>query len=469
MEDWAVAAEDTEYVCKAFQLPDVDETNHIVYVEPIVQEGNEAVVHHVLMYVCPEYIIDGSTFSESQADCDEFEEENMPSPDCRGARLQFAWAIGGTATYFPEQAGLPFGGDSGFKYAFFEVHYDNPEMRADIVDSSGLRFYYTPTLRENDIGVLWFGQQANANAIYLPPGLDTVNTGYCSAGCTEDFFPEDGVTLFGSVLHAHTVGASINFRHIRGGVEQEPVEINENYDFNFQQLTVLEEPRTLLPGDEFMVECGYDTTNRDEMTYGGEGSLQEMCIVFAFVYPAPEMYKCVNAPSDAARAAWAQELYDAGYFNLPNGTLDYITDNIDSSITSFGAIPSTWWEDEALGLTWEDQGEGQAMYDKLWTEEAYSERYQQCVINDYLAGVTEYDYFIGDYEAYEAEEDVCENSTIATTTTPSSTEDDGNSTMPTTTAEDDGNSSEEDGNSSDSVRLCLSLVSVVMLVLAAFM
>ena len=44
--------------------------------------------------------------------------------DCRGGRLQTAWAIGGNALSFPAKAGLPFGKDADFKFAFMEVHYD---------------------------------------------------------------------------------------------------------------------------------------------------------------------------------------------------------------------------------------------------------------------------------------------------------------------------------------------------------
>merc|ERR1719334_931231 len=75
MVDWAVSSDDTEYVCKAFKLPEVDSTQHIVKIEPIVQAGNEGTVHHVLMYVCPEFLVaNGSDFSNSQLECEEYEE-----------------------------------------------------------------------------------------------------------------------------------------------------------------------------------------------------------------------------------------------------------------------------------------------------------------------------------------------------------------------------------------------------------
>ena len=233
---------------------------------------------------------------------------------------------------------------------------------------------------------------------------------------------------------------------------------------SFQQLTILEEPRTLLPGDEFMVECGYDTTSRDTMTYGGAGSLQEMCITFAFVYPAPDMYKCVNRPSYAAQVAWAQELYDAGYLGMDNATLNYIM-STEESISQFGELPTTYWE--AVGVTWTDQGDGQAMYDKLWTDEQYAERTQQCVVNDYFSSSDAYDYYIGELEAYEAEEDVCDD-TIDPTSDPTSDPTIAPTIEPTSdpTTEDDPS---EDDNSSDAMRFCMDLVLISFLASATFM
>ena len=77
---------------------------------------------------------------------------------------------------------------------------------------------------------------------------------------------------FASILHAHNVGSALYLRHIRDGVELEPLDWNDNYDFDYQQITTFEEPRTFLPGDQFVMHCEYDTTGRDGMTLAGLGS-----------------------------------------------------------------------------------------------------------------------------------------------------------------------------------------------------
>ena len=36
-----------------------------------------------------------------------------------------------------------------------------------------------------------------------------------------------------------TIGAELALRHIRDGVELEPIDVNRNYDFNFQQFNFI--------------------------------------------------------------------------------------------------------------------------------------------------------------------------------------------------------------------------------------
>ena len=124
MTNWSVSSEDTTYICKLFELPIFEETQHVVMFEPIVEEGNEGTVHHVTFYSCPEDRVNGTVLDTHAGVCDEWHELNMPSEDCRDSRLEYAWAIGGKAQYYPKVAGLPMSGDSNFHYVFMVMHYD---------------------------------------------------------------------------------------------------------------------------------------------------------------------------------------------------------------------------------------------------------------------------------------------------------------------------------------------------------
>jgi len=48
-------------------------------------------------------------------------------------------------------------------------------------------------------------------------------------------------------------------RHIRNGKELDPLAYDNHYDFNYQEYRKLDKEVTILPGDELIMECEYDT------------------------------------------------------------------------------------------------------------------------------------------------------------------------------------------------------------------
>ena len=72
----------------------------MIRIDPLIQEGNIGTVHHMLLYVCPEHMLNMSHVGKGSA-CDKMS-ENMPGTYCRGGVVFFGWAIGGTEYYFPE-------------------------------------------------------------------------------------------------------------------------------------------------------------------------------------------------------------------------------------------------------------------------------------------------------------------------------------------------------------------------------
>ena len=122
MDKVAVPAEDTTYYCKLFEVPYFNDTQHIVKYETIVEEGNEAVVHHLIVYDCPEYIAE-QDHDVMEGDCNDYS-MNMPSLQCRQHTLLYAWAIGGNDIYLPKIGGMPLSGNSSTHYLLMEMHYD---------------------------------------------------------------------------------------------------------------------------------------------------------------------------------------------------------------------------------------------------------------------------------------------------------------------------------------------------------
>ncbi|XP_062515676.1 DBH-like monooxygenase protein 1 homolog [Corticium candelabrum] len=288
----SVPAEPTTYWCTPYKLPQLQNEAHIIRFEPVVQANHEELVHHILIYTCFDVI---APYLNISWDCD-----NPPDflPDlvqaCRGTAQIAAWAVGGAGISFPSQVGLPMSGQTGAQYVMMETHYNNEKIRADYVDSSGIRVYYTPTKRQYDGAVVEFGHTVSAN-LFLPPGKDDIITKtLCPADCTKAGLPATGVNVFGTMLHSHTVGKGIWIEHSRNGVQLPDIDSNYDYDFNFQDVVLLRNEVKILPGDDIQVFCDYDTSARKQVTIGGEGTLDEMCLAFLLVYPRPQLSVCLS-------------------------------------------------------------------------------------------------------------------------------------------------------------------------------
>ena len=80
-------------------------------------------------------------------------------------------------------------------------------------------------------------------------------------------FPQTGIKLVSVVLHSHLAGKKLRLRHIRNGQELPRVAEDDHYDFNYQQARVLSQEVSVLPGDELVTECVYQTPNRTEPTF----------------------------------------------------------------------------------------------------------------------------------------------------------------------------------------------------------
>ncbi|XP_047476487.1 DBH-like monooxygenase protein 1 [Penaeus chinensis] len=171
--------------------------------------------------------------------------------------------------------------------------FDRNTRISCIVDSSGLRLFLTEDLREFEAGVLILGHMVSPSHI-IPPGKEWRTVGHCDGRCVEQALPPEGVKVFRGLLHAHLLGTDITLRQIREGRELPVVFKDMNYDFNYQQGRILKEEMTILPGDSFITECGYDARHKQTPTFGGESTQEEMCIAFLTYYPRTDFTFCLS-------------------------------------------------------------------------------------------------------------------------------------------------------------------------------
>uniref|UniRef100_A0A8D2LCD1 Dopamine beta-hydroxylase n=1 Tax=Varanus komodoensis TaxID=61221 RepID=A0A8D2LCD1_VARKO len=282
--DVDIPSQETTYWCFIQELPDGFAKHHIVMYEPVVTEGNEALVHHMEVFQCaPQF----NTFPHYSGPCD-----SKMKPE----RLNFcrhvlaAWAMGAQAFYYPEDAGLAFGGPGSSKYLRLEVHYHNPLALKGHHDSSGIRLYYTASLRPYDAGIMELGL-VYTPVMAIPPGESHFYlTGYCTDKCTQMALPPDGIHIFASQLHTHLTGRRVETVLSREGKEQEIVNADAHYSPHFQVDTFVHQQ-----GDVLRTTCMYNTEDRTQATVGGFGIMEEMCVNYIHYYPRTQLELCKSA------------------------------------------------------------------------------------------------------------------------------------------------------------------------------
>eukprot|EP00429_Kryptoperidinium_foliaceum_P006414 CAMPEP_0176006552 /NCGR_PEP_ID=MMETSP0120_2-20121206/2780_1 /TAXON_ID=160619 /ORGANISM="Kryptoperidinium foliaceum, Strain CCMP 1326" /LENGTH=595 /DNA_ID=CAMNT_0017339293 /DNA_START=320 /DNA_END=2107 /DNA_ORIENTATION=- len=263
-----IAADETEYFRTCFSrddliaqgVPDTTDLLHIVGFEPLIQEGNDAYVHHFIIFA-------GST----SGSCED-----------RINNFVYVWAPGEEGLNFPDNLGEPMFGADGFQIFEIEVHYNNPQRTAGIIDSSGVRIYYTSQPREAEIGILATGDPASFLSGQPVGDGPSHHSFECPGECTSVALADQGgVTVLREYLHMHEAGAMIKNEQIRNGetIRMATVEYFEFYQNGSP--SPLQDAFRVQPGDAFKTSCYY---NGEGHIFGG-GSMEEMCVAYLYYYP----------------------------------------------------------------------------------------------------------------------------------------------------------------------------------------
>ena len=273
----------TNYYCKMFNLNeeinkatnlDKETTYHLIAYEPYLQQ-QEKNVHHMIIYSCDPKTV---KYNSEIFECTKM-------PDSCGSLVTIQ-GLGTGSVIYPKEAGQILG--TGLtKIVTLQMHYEHMQMPAKnevIYDSSGFDLYFTTKLRKYDIGISTFGPILDY--LKIPPKTEKfMIEDYCSSKCTTSSIDGDGIKVVAFVLHGHQLLKDIR-HHVydsKGNLKQSF--LYDDYDFNKQQIVVLQNPLDVVKGDSFKLQCTYNTKNVESVTIGGEASNQEMCYSFVFYYP----------------------------------------------------------------------------------------------------------------------------------------------------------------------------------------
>ncbi|XP_025932744.1 putative DBH-like monooxygenase protein 2 [Apteryx rowi] len=289
LDNFAVPVEETKYACTFIPLPMVKQKHHIYKFEPVITPHNITLVHHILVYACGNASV-------------------LPSgiDDCYGADPDFAlcsqvlvgWALGGESYQFPDEAALSIGTPLDPQYIRLEIHYSNFDLLPGLIDSSGIRIYYTPELRKYDVAVLQTGI-FTFPVHFIPPGAESYRSyGLCNTSQFDEMngMPVPELHVFAYLLHTHLSGRGVKAAQYRNGEQLGIICEDNKYDFTLQEIREMKEILTIKPGDEILVECTFQTLDRSGITFGGPSTMNEMCLTFLFYYPRNNISSCMGYP-----------------------------------------------------------------------------------------------------------------------------------------------------------------------------
>ena len=258
-----------------------------VYVDGMqVVPGNDAILHHVLIYV------DASANSASWP--------GGISQNCGGGagvpgvKLVGAWTPGSLPSEMPEGVGvlLPEGAR-----IVFNVHYHAAVTGPETDDATGLALRWQTTEPEYVARFELVGAPGSGSVTTSPFSIPAGASGHQEV--VDYVVPPIGpadVRVFSVLNHMHKVGVDMKTSLIRGGQDDCLVQTPQwdyNWQRNYEYDLPIDQAVQLQGGDVVRVRCTYDNTldnpavvdalqelGLDEpQTVGlGEGTLDEMCI-----------------------------------------------------------------------------------------------------------------------------------------------------------------------------------------------
>jgi hypothetical protein len=172
----------------AMSMP-ADTSLHGIGIEPIVDAQTDAFVHHFIVY--------GSEIPTS----------------CGGLEGAYGWAPGDLPIALPSKLGSLLGTDGYHSYRI-QIHYNNPSVTSGLLNSSGIKVFWTSQKREFDMGVLQLGDSVlHLSGEPIGNGL-TSHEFQCGTSCSGTFLPQP-ITVIREQLHMHISGHRMFNQQIR--------------------------------------------------------------------------------------------------------------------------------------------------------------------------------------------------------------------------------------------------------------
>ncbi|MFU8802675.1 MAG: hypothetical protein ACNA8W_02600 [Bradymonadaceae bacterium] len=237
----------------------------------VTHPGNDAVVHHVLLYSVPESTT--TRLAELEAADERPGYTCFGGPKINSARLISGWVPGMMPIEFEDRHGIKVAAGSRL---VMQIHY-NTVYDKEGTDRTLVDLHYVePGTTPIELAILPLAQ-----GNFLLPAGESEN----EVTATLDPIPMP-LTLHGIVPHMHLLGTSIDVQYVKDDDEICLVDVPK-WDFNWQGFYLYEEPLTLPAGYYPRLTCRYDNSPENQadgrqptnVTWG-DGTYDEMCLVY---------------------------------------------------------------------------------------------------------------------------------------------------------------------------------------------
>ena len=274
----SIPAQETTYRCYDVALP-TDQKYHVSASQALLDNLN--IVHHMILFSCSTPI--SSMNASAPYDC------LMPR-NCGTSSILAGWTFGrgDSVGCYPEDVpAAPALGKGTSAWAVLQVHWNNPLLLQGQTDSSGIRIYFTPHLRPNDMGTLFVGQRV----ISIPPEKESVTvTGSCRfSDCVSSLYNRKPIGIVTAQNHMHLLGRAGETVVYRSNDtrRQSPIVVARDHPFKYDDPVrhYVDPPLMVYPGDEIKVSCTYSSRGQQKVTRFGEGTQDEMCFGIVSYYP----------------------------------------------------------------------------------------------------------------------------------------------------------------------------------------
>jgi len=228
--------------------------------------GDDRVVHHAIVY---EPATDEDTLAAEDLDAAEaglgYTCFGAPRVDATPVAI---WAPGGSAVTLPQGTGLALAP----RKLVLQVHYNL--AAGAFPDRTVVRFKTEPT-----VGLPGLYQPiADPDTLMVLPGQENI----VSTQIIPVNPPVPSATVYGVAPHMHTLGRTLRLDAQFGSRDQCLVNV-DRWDFHWQNTWWYDTPMRATSVSEFTLSCGYDTSDRTEVVTWGEGTRDEMCLVYLYV------------------------------------------------------------------------------------------------------------------------------------------------------------------------------------------